>query len=242
VRYKKQPRFSFDREALLQGSVSTAQDRLAGLRHGHRRIRGDAPREIFDDWTEGRRGNHAIHETNSQRFCCIHLSTGQYQLESEAAAQEPNKPLRPTPARQEPKPNLRQAEDGGVRRDTNVRGECELCSATQGQPIDRGDYRFRHALHPKGEALTGVNERGCLVEGKVAHFADVAPCYESAIAGSGQNDDPNSWIRIKGFKRGLEFPQGRRVDRIESIRPVDGECRNAARGVRRATNQRLGHQ
>src|SRR5450631_366291 len=60
----------------------------------------------------------------------------------------------------------------------------------------------------------------------LGQLADVGPRNKRLLAGPGKDDDANRLVILNVMKRRPQLLHGRHVERIEHLRPVDGDVSN----------------
>src|SRR4029077_14204734 len=107
-------------------------------------------------------------------------------------------------------------------------GHRGLAAAAQGKTIDRRNHRLAEILDeiedllPETAGLFGLESR------EVCELADIGTSDEGLVAGACQDDAADRRILTCIFEGLAQVRPGRRVQRIEAPRGIDGDIGDAA--------------
>ena len=126
-----------------------------------------------------------------------------------------------------PKTDLRLREAGVLRGEANIAGDSQFATTAECVTVDRGDDRLWQAFDGAGECLSLAPERQSLGRGEIDHLLDIGARGERAVAGAGEDDDPDRAILTEGVERGSQEIELLGVERVESLRAVHRDDRDA---------------
>ena len=127
-----------------------------------------------------------------------------------------------------PKPDFRLTEHGLLGGNFNIAELGEFTRASQGIAVNRGDIRFAGMPDLEKSLDVGLQISPPAIRGAVVEFglalrrSDIEPRGKRP-AGSGQNHDPDSIIRLNRIQRLAQFGHQFLAERIELLRPVEGQ-------------------
>src|SRR5262249_17888559 len=129
------------------------------------------------------------------------------------------------PRRAAPNLPLPEGERRGLRGDAQVTALGEQDPAGPRDTVHRGDGRLGHldvAAELGHEVRRRHGERG------LGHLLQVAAGAERLLAGAGEHQDPGGVVLVEAPDPGPRALPPRRVERVASLRPLDGEPGDAA--------------
>src|SRR5215213_5120423 len=168
-----------------------------------------------------------VDEADALRFLGMQVASRVDHLRRETWSDEWGQPLRAAPAGRNPQTDFRLRKAGILRGETNIAGEGKFATAAECIAIDRGDDRLRQAFDGVGERLPLAPERYSRGWGEIDHLLDIGARGERAVAGTGEDDDPDRAILTEGVERGVEEIELFGVESVESLRAVHRDHRDA---------------
>jgi len=162
------------------------------------RERCDLPRE-FDRRRQRLTGGHQpVRKSDSERFVCAHLATGQDQIHCTAVPDQARQADGTEIDQRHPEPATENTEYRSVRYHPHVAPQCQLAAARDRIAFNGGDHRLRQTHPRRTHGPVSLNgDRPAL---PVRQRFQVRACAEVA-AGPGQNRHIQRAVGIEASKR-----------------------------------------
>jgi hypothetical protein len=110
-----------------------------------------------------------------------------------------------------------------VRSDAEMTCERQFTAAAEGKTVHGGDHRAAETFEPIEHALAALAHLPSFDGGRFGQLTDVGARYESLFAHTREDDAAHRGVGIQFRDRDIEFADDHRVQRVEFVRPVDGD-------------------
>ena len=173
----------------------------------------------------------AVDDAPARGLGRVDRPAGEQQLARQRRRHPAREPEDPARVGDEPDLHLGQREARVGDGDDQVAGERELEPAPGRVAVDRGDHRLVEVeeLGQPGEPARAERLGVAGIAGRVR--LQVPAGGEEALAGAGDDRDPQLRVVAEGDERLAHRPAGRRVDRVR-LRPVDRQLERRAAPLR----------
>src|SRR5690606_20492029 len=183
---------------------------------------GEGPRLQFG----GR--HHLVDDPKLQGALCIHRRAGEAQFQRGGAAGQAQQALGAAEARDQAEVDFRLADLGRVRGDAQVAAHRQFQTAAQCETVHHRDDRLGQGLDEAHHPLAAQGEVAALDRGQRVHLRDVGAGHEGFGTGAGKHHHPDRVVVRGGAEGRVQRIQGRRVQRVQLVRAVDGEHADGA--------------
>src|SRR5438093_10923106 len=222
--YAKQRRLQ-EQSFFLRHFHSTL-DRFHGEFHRKRPVRDDFLRDRFCGGNQLRRLMDVIDQPDALCFFRRNHFAGQAQFVRHAFAAQSRQALRSAVSRQNPQLYFRLPELRGLACDSDGARKRQLAPAAQRKSIDRADRRLPHRLQQMKNTLPEKRKFLAIDRCLQGQFADVRASHERLFSCAREDQRAHRRVIASVEQRMPQFFDGLAVQRIQHLRPVEGDVGN----------------
>ena len=208
------------------------QRRGGGVHRGDRRAHRERPVRQHPVEQLLRAGHRVVgqpvHQAERQRLLGGDRVAGEDHPQRRRPPDEPRQALGPAVPRNHAESDLGEAEFRSGAGDAQVAGEREFQPAAEGEPGDGGHDGDFGPFDGAEQGLSAQHGGAAGFGREPLQFGDVRPGGERPTAGAGENDSLRPGVAREFGEGRAERVQGRPVQRVERLRPVEGDERGPA--------------